>query len=81
MKDFLFSHLGSIGLVLDIVGATILFFVVVKIEEQITRVDRIEDESRARKKKNKENILRLGYGLILLGFVLQLISNELNILQ
>ena len=78
MCDFLLSRLGSIGIFLDIIGVSILFFVVVTIGEQIELAGKEEDRIRERKKRKKEIILKIGYGLILLGFVLQLFSNEMN---
>ena len=78
MSDFLLSHLGSIGLFLDIIGVSILFFVIVTIGEQVILADEDEDIIRERKKRKKEIILKIGYGLIFFGFILQLLSNEMN---
>lgn len=76
IKEFCLIHLGSIGLILDMLGATILFFIVVSIGEQVVVIDPVERERRRRTKRNKEIFQKLGYTLIFLGFLLQLISNE-----
>lgn len=78
MLDFLLSHLGSIGLFLDMIGVSILFFVVIEIGEQVILADEKEESNRLAKKGKKENILKFGYGLIFFGFVLQLFSNEIS---
>lgn len=64
MLDFLLSHLGSIGLFLDMIGVSILFFVVIEIGEQVILADEKEESNRLAKKGKKENILKFGYGLI-----------------
>ena len=78
MTDILLSHLASIGLFLDIVGVSITFFVVVQIGEQVIRADKAEEETRKKKKRRKKNILLVGFILIFLGFLLQVISNEMT---
>ena len=78
MSDFIISHLGSIGLILDMIGVSILFFVVVTVGEQVVRVDQDEENLRLRTKTRKEIYLKVGYALVFLGFVLQLVSNELK---
>ena len=74
------KHIGSIGLILDIIGVSILFFVVVELGEQVMR-ERGSDEEleRLSKLKRKTFLHRLAFCLIFAGFILQLISNERNI--
>jgi uncharacterized membrane protein len=79
--NYLISHLASIGLILDIIGVSILFFVAVSVSEQIIRIDQVEERKRRRTKLKKETALRIGYVLIFIGFILQLISNERKIVS
>ena len=78
MLNYILSHLCSIGLVFDIIGVSILFFVVVTMGEQVILIDEDENKTRLRKKKKKECVLKIGYFLIFLGFLLQFIYNEMN---
>jgi hypothetical protein len=78
LYDFVVAHLGSIGLVLDMIGVSILFFVVVTVGEQVVRIDEEEERLRLRTKRIKETYLKIGFGLIFLGFLFQLLSNELK---
>lgn len=72
-------HLGSIGLVLDMVGVSILFFVVIDDGERVVRVDEFENQERLRRKKTKETKINIGYALILVGFAFQVVSTERGI--
>ena len=76
MYEFALLHLASIGLILDMIGVSILFFIVVEIGEQVILLDKDEEQLRIAKKRKKEVLLRIGYVLILAGFLLQLMSNE-----
>lgn len=76
MFQLVFSHLGSIGLLIDIIGASILFFTTVTIGEQVILIDESEERLRKKKKARKELILKIGYGLILIGFILQFVASE-----
>jgi len=72
-------HIGSIGLLFDFIGATILFFVVIDIGLNVKRSDPIEENDRVKELRKKKVFLKIGYGLISIGFLMQLASNELKI--
>ena len=76
---FFLRHIASIGLILDMIGVAILFLVVVSIGEQVILVDPEEEKERLTKKRKKEIIIWTGFLMIVVGFVLQLISNEMKI--
>jgi hypothetical protein len=42
----LLNHIGSIGLIIDMIGVSILFFIIVGIEEQIILIDPADEEER-----------------------------------
>ena len=77
--DFLYLHIGSVGLVLDMLGVFILFVVVVPIGDQVILEDSEEEAMRKKKNAQKRKLLLLGFILIVIGFICQLISNEKSI--
>lgn len=76
MIQFFISHLNSIGLIIDIIGVAILFFVVISPSEQVIRIDENVELERKKKLNRKELVLKIGFGFIILGFIFQLLSNE-----
>ena len=60
MYGFVVAHLNTIGLILDMIGASILFFVVVTVGEQVSRVDKEEERLRLRIKKERRLIRKPG---------------------
>ena len=78
MDNFFLSHLNTIGLLFDIVGSLILFFVVLSIGEQVRRADQGQENIRSKKEKMKKNAQKIGFAFIFLGFLMQFISNEMN---
>ncbi len=77
--SLIIEYLGSLGLILDIIGVSILFFVIITVGENVIRADPIEEIERKRIVKHKELKLKIGYVLLLFGFILQLISNIISL--
>ncbi len=75
----LLAHIGSIGLVFDIIGATLMFYYVLSAGEQVIRVDKNEEKVRQRIVRRKTSLAWIGFGFIVVGFILQLISNEIKV--
>jgi len=76
--DFFRFHIGSIGLILDMIGVSILFLVVISAGEQVRLANSNEEALRKKKIERKKVLLNVGYVFILIGFILQLISNEMK---
>ena len=77
--NYLITHIGSVGLVLDLIGATFIFRFVLTAGEQVILIDETEERERKRKVRTKTVLAWTGFGLIVLGFLFQLASNEMNI--
>jgi len=80
--NLIFEQLNSIGLVLDIVGAIILFKY--GIPEKIDKDGNVHllledvDEDEIKKAKKYKLYSRIGIMLLIIGFSLQLISNFIS---
>lgn len=75
----LLAHIGSIGLVFDIIGATLMFYYVLSAGEQIILLDKTEEKQRKKTVLRKTRLAWIGFGFIVIGFLLQLISNEIKV--
>ena len=77
-KEFVIMHLNSIGLLIDIIGVSILFFVVIGPSEKVIRIDTEVEKNRIKRLRRKQRLLKLGYFLVVIGFLFQMLSNELH---
>ena len=78
MKEFVILHLNSIGLCIDIIGVSILFFIVIGPSEQVIRIDTEVEKNRIKRLRRKQRLMKLGYFLVVIGFLFQMLSNELH---
>lgn len=77
--NYLITHIGSLGLVLDLIGTFFIFRFVLSAGEQIVLFDQSEERIRKRKIRLKTILAWIGFWLIVLGFICQIASNEMNI--
>lgn len=82
MIAFFIKYIGAIGLILDIMGAYLIFKY--GLPEEVSRTGSIglileqEDEEEKAKGKKYDKFSKIGFYLLILGFVFQLVSSILN---
>ncbi len=62
------------GLILDVIGVIVLFFMVLTPGDQIVRADIVEENTRKKQVKKKKIIQYIAFTTILLGFISQLLG-------
>ena len=79
MIDFFLKYIGAIGLILDIIGACLIFMY--GLPEEISRTGfnslgtEQEDEDEKAKGKKYDRCSKIGFYLLILGFIFQLASS------
>lgn len=79
MIEFFIKYIGAIGLILDIIGAYLIFKY--GLPEEVSRTGSIglileqEDEEEKEKGKKYDTFSKIGFYLLILGFIFQFVSS------